>query len=173
MPASEMLFPAGSLVLLVGPPASGKSTLARALVAAGVIDRHAVVSADDFRELLTGSAGELDHDRRVFRVIRMTLHERLSQGATVVLDATNLWASRRRKHIAVAAEYGRPVTAIRFEVALKELLERNARRTRQVPPGAIVLMSRQLAKGATAEHLRDEGCVQVLDADSVLAAVGA
>ena len=168
-----MLFPSGSLVLLVGAPASGKSTLTRALVAAGEIDRHAVVCADDYRELLTGTADDLGHERRVFRVVRMTLHERLRQGATVVLDATNLSASRRRKHILVAHEYRRPVVAVRFDVPVKELLARNSRRRRQVPPGAVVIMSRQLAKGATTEHLLEEGCATVLGADEVLSALHA
>lgn len=134
-----MLVAPGSLVLLVGAPASGKSALAQALVDGGVVDRHSVVCADEYRELLTGTAGDLGHERRVFRVVRMTLHERLSQGATVVLDATNLSPKRRKRHIAIANEYRRPTVAIRFEVPVKELLARNARRTRQVPPGSIVL----------------------------------
>ena len=166
-----MLFPDGSLVLLVGAPASGKSTLARALVAAGEIGPHAVVCADDYRELLTGSHDDLGHERRVFRVVRMTLQERLSQGATVVLDATNLSGKRRRRHMAVAKEHARPVVAVRFDVPVKELLARNAVRRRQVPPGAIVIMSRRLASDATAEHLLAEGCAVVHDADSVFAAL--
>ena len=137
-------------------------------MAAGEIDRHAVVCADDYRELLTGAADDLGHERRIFRVVRMTLHERLSQGVTVVLDTTNLSQKRRRRHIAVAREYGRPVVAVRFDVPVKELLARNARRKRQVPPGSIVIMSRQLARDATVEHLLAEGCVAVFDADSLL-----
>ena len=168
-----MLFAPGSLVLLVGAPASGKSALARALVAAGVVDRHAVVCADEYRELIIGAANDLGHERRIFRVVRMTLHERLSQGATVVLDATNLSPKRRKRHIAIADEYGRPTVAIRFEVPAKELLARNARRTRQVPPGSIVLMSRRLADGATEEDLINEGCVAVHAADDVIAALDA
>ena len=164
-----MLFPEGSLVLLVGPPASGKSTLTRALVASGEVSRHAVVCADDYRELITGSSGDLGHERRIFRVIRMTLHERLAQHATVVVDSTNLSPSRRRKHMAVAAEYDRPVVAVRFDVPVKELLARNVNRRRQVPPGAIVVMARQMASGATAAHLADEGFDAVYDADEVYA----
>ena len=168
-----MLVEPGSLVLLVGAPASGKSALAQALVDAGVVDRHAVVCADEYRELITGHASDLGHERRVFRVVRMTLHERLSQGATVVLDATNLSPKRRKRHIAVANEYGRPTVAIRFDVPVKELLARNARRTRQVPPGSIVLMSRRLSNGATPEELLSEGCVAVHDATDVIATLDA
>ena len=168
-----MLFAPGSLVLLVGAPASGKSALAQALIDAGLVDLHSVVCADEYRELLTGTANDLGHERRVFRAVRMTLHERLSQGATVVLDATNLSPKRRRRHIAIANEYGRSTVAIRFDVPAKELLARNARRTRQVPPGSIVLMSRQLSNGATVDELLSEGCVAVHAADEVIAALDA
>jgi predicted kinase len=103
----------------------------------------------------------------------MTLHERLRQGATVVLDTTNLSPKRRSRHMAVAREYGRPVVAVRFDVPVKELLARNHRRRRQVPPGSIVLMSRRLGSDATAAHLLAEGCVAVHDADAVFAMLDA
>ncbi|GGM22842.1 hypothetical protein GCM10010129_79010 [Streptomyces fumigatiscleroticus] len=44
------------LVVLVGPPASGKSSFVRALIAAGRIDEGAVVSSDGIHH---GTAGQL------------------------------------------------------------------------------------------------------------------
>ncbi|MFI6106980.1 AAA family ATPase [Streptomyces sp. NPDC051310] len=44
-----MPVPAG-LVVLVGPPASGKTSFVRALIARQQIDADAVVSSDEIRE---------------------------------------------------------------------------------------------------------------------------
>ena len=51
-----MILAPGALVLLVGPPAAGKSTLAVSLVAAGEVHPDDVLSTDTYREVPTGDA---------------------------------------------------------------------------------------------------------------------
>lgn len=153
-------------MLLVGPPAAGKSTLAAALVAAGEVDAEDVLSTDTYREVLTGDALDLTSDRKVWVQVRERLAENLAAGRTTVVDATNLFARRRARHIRVAREYSRPVVAIRFEVPAAELLERNERRRWVVQPNIVVTMAVEMEEHGTAETLTDEVDL-VLDADDV------
>lgn len=159
-------MPEGALVLLVGPPASGKSTYAAALVAAGVVAPGDVLSSDDVRAELTGSAEDIARDRAVFVRLRRDLSERLAAGRTTVVDATNLWPRKRARHVRVAREHGRPVVAVLFEVPVGELLARNAARERSVPVPAVLGMARQMRENVTEDALRAEGADVVLRATS-------
>jgi predicted kinase len=155
-------------VLLVGPPASGKSTLAAALVAVGVVDAHDVLTADRYRARLTGDAADLRSDRRVWPLLRLHLQERLALGHTTVVDATNLAPAKRARHLRVAHALGRPVVAVRFDVPLDELVLRNQRRRRAVPERPL----RDLAATAAAVDdatLLAEGVDEVLALEALLA----
>lgn len=163
-------FPDGSLVLLVGPPASGKSTLAAMLVDAGVVDPGGVLSTDAHREALTGHAADSSADRRMWVLLRRELLERMAAGRTTVVDATNAFPRRRARHIRVAEQHGRPVVAVRFHVGVDELLARDAARSRHVHAAAIVGMAEQLA-ATRDEDLLAEGVARVVDADHLRAEV--
>jgi predicted kinase len=157
----------GSLVLLIGAPASGKSTLAGALVDAGEVAAGDVLSTDTYREVMGGSALELKNDRRIWTEIRNELDERMAAGRTTVIDATNIFPRRRARHIRVAREHGRPVVAIRFDVSTAELVARNEGRERVLRPNVVVTMAVEMDQEATAETLADEDIDVVLDAEDV------
>ena len=161
-----MIVPAGALVLLVGPPAAGKSTLTAALVAAGEVDADDVLSTDTYREVLTGDALDLTSDRKVWVQVRQRLVQKMVAGRTTLVDATNLFPRRRARHIALAREHGRPVVAIRFEVAAAELLERNEQRQRELRPNVVVTMAMEMEEHAGTDALADEVDI-VLDAADV------
>jgi len=153
-------------VLLVGAPAAGKSTLAAALVAAGEVAADDVLSTDTYREVLTGDALDLTSDRKVWVHVRARLVEKMAAGRTTVVDATNLFARRRARHIRVAREYGRPVVAIRFDVPAADLLERNERRERMLQENVVVTMAVEMEEHARPDDLAAEVDL-VLDAEAV------
>jgi predicted kinase len=161
-----VILPPGALVLLVGPPAAGKSTLAAALIAAGEVEPDDVLSTDTYREVLTGDALDLTSDRKVWVQVRARLVEKMAAGRTTVVDATNLFARRRARHIRVAREYGRPVVAIRFEVPAADLLERNEQRERVLAENVVVTMAVEMEEHGRADDLATEVDL-VLDADDV------
>ena len=163
---TEVILPRGALVLLVGPPAAGKSTLAAALVAAGEVDADDVLSTDTYREVLTGDALDLTSDRKVWVQVRQRLVDKMAAGRTTVVDATNLFPRRRARHIALAREHGRPVVAIRFTVSAAQLLERNEGRDRVVRPNLVVTMAVEMEEHAGPDALAAEVDV-VLDAGDV------
>jgi predicted kinase len=159
-------LPSGALVLLVGAPAAGKSTLAAELIAAGEVEADDVLSTDTYREVLTGDALDLTSDRKVWVQVRQRLVEKMAAGRTTVVDATNLFPRRRARHIRVAREYGRQVVAIRFEVPAARLLERNERRDRVLAENVVVTMAVEMEEHSRPDTLAAEVDV-VLSADDV------
>ncbi len=83
--------PAG-LVVLVGPPASGKTSFVRALIAGRQIDKDAVVSSDEIRaELFDTSPAEADPeaaDALIFEERDRRIAARLAIGHSAVADLT-------------------------------------------------------------------------------------
>jgi len=161
-----VILPQGALVLLVGAPAAGKSTLAGALVAAGEVDADDVLSTDTYREVLAGDALDLTSDRKVWVQVRERLVEKMAAGRTTVVDATNLFARRRARHIRVAREHGRPVVAIRFDVPAAELLERNEQRDRVLADNVVITMAVEMEEHSAPDALAAEVDL-VLDADDI------
>ena len=157
----------GTVVLLVGPPAAGKSTLAARLVARGAVAAHAVLASDDARARIAGDEGDLRHDRRVFAAMRAALKALARAGETAVIDATNLTPGTRAPWIRIARAAGRPVLAVRCDAPLDELARRNELRIRRVPRGLLARLCRTMALHGAAAALRAEGCDEVLDAEAL------
>lgn len=100
--ASRRTRPA--LAILIGLPASGKSRVAEELRArTGAV----VLESDALRSLLfprrSYSAGE---SRRLFAAIHGTIEELLAEGASVIVDATNLAEAERAPLYEIAERRG-------------------------------------------------------------------
>lgn len=135
-------------LLLVGIPGSGKSTWAREFMAHH--PGYGLVSTDAIREELYGDAAVQGDWRQVWQQVLAQWQGAIApirQGtaAGVIYDATNARRRHRRETIAAARQMGfGPITLYWFDVPLGVALARNQQRSRQVPPGVIEAMHRQL-----------------------------
>lgn len=144
-PRPETLAP-GTLVLLVGPAGSGKSTWAAA--------HHrptAIVSSDALRAAVADDPTDQDATGDAFRLLHAIVRARLKRGRTTVVDATNLTDGARRPLLALAARFERPAVAVVFDAPLEACLARNAARPgRRVPEAVVRLHHAQLPAAVAA-----------------------
>lgn len=122
-----------TLYLPIAVPGSGKSTLARTLVEEGDITADAVVSPDDYRELLTGDCGNQEVNANVFSIVDKIVFTRMSYGLDVFLDATNLTPSSRLKPAALAGEFNHDVIVFLWDQPKWIAEKRNKEREHAVP----------------------------------------
>ncbi|MEV4465735.1 ATP-binding protein [Micromonospora echinofusca] len=153
------------LILLVGPPASGKSSFARAWIERGQLDRDGVVSCDSIRSELVGNRVDVSDDPVVFDEMDRRVAARLRAALPVVVDATNVIPDARFRMIFWARRYGRPVTALRFRVAAEILVHRNAERLghARVPLDDVLRYATVAALHTDRAQLFDEGITVVVD----------
>jgi len=153
------------LILLVGPPASGKSSFARAWVEYGEIDAGGVVSCDAIRGQLFGERVRVADDPVVFSEMDSRVATRLAAGQPVVVDATNVAPGARARMIAWAQQHGRPVTALRFHVENGVLVRRNALRIghARVPAEDVLDYAVRAAAHGSRDQLLGEGIDLVVD----------
>ena len=153
------------LILLVGPPASGKSSFARAWIERGQLDRDSVVSCDSIRNELIGDRVHVSDDPVVFDEMDRRVAARLKATLPVVVDATNVTPHARTRMISWARRYGRPVTALRFRVAAEVLVHRNSERlgAARVPLDDVLRHVAIAALHTNRAQLFDEGITAVVD----------
>ncbi len=110
------------LIVLVGPPASGKSTFATKLAR-----EHdaVVVNLDSIRGELNGDESSQERGREVAAVGEARLAFELTLGRLVVSDATNVKAGVIRSHVARAHTVGLPAVAVPLTVERDVALERD------------------------------------------------
>ena len=136
------------LILLIGLPGSGKSSLAQQMLEAN--PKLLLISTDRIREKLFGNEAiqgpwflvwqEVD---RQFRQAVVPLSRAVAPAA--IYDATNAQRRHRREALALARATGfTHITGLWVDTPVWLCLARNRRRTRQVPEDAIFRMHRQL-----------------------------
>jgi len=126
-------------------PGSGKSTYVEKL-------GPPVLSSDEIRRLLVDDPANQSIHRRVFRVLRDLLKQRLElKRPLTYIDATNLTPHERRPYVVLAQDYDYEIEAAFFDVPVEECQRRNRARHRAVPEEAIAEMARRLVPPSTAE----------------------
>lgn len=117
-----------SLVMLVGPIGCGKSTFA-----SKYFGSH-IVSADSFRELIAGDAGNQNVSRDAFDLLNLTIDAKMRNDFPVVVDNLNHRPSSRKDLYHLANKYGYNKVAILFDhVDVATCQRQNAGRSRVVP----------------------------------------
>ncbi|MEM1170065.1 MAG: AAA family ATPase [Cyanobacteria bacterium P01_H01_bin.35] len=131
------------LIILIGLPASGKSTLAKKIVTR--YPQCQLVSTDAIRGQLFGDEAIQGPWLQVWQQVQQQFHKAVSQTSLAIYDATNAQRRGRREVINLARETGfSHITGILLDKSLELCLERNKQRKRQVPEEVIMKMYRQL-----------------------------
>lgn len=116
-------------IMLVGLPASGKSTYAEVLKEQG----YSVHSSDAIREELTGDVNSQDKNTDVFSVLHKRIKSDLENGISCVYDATNVSMKRRKVFLDEIRKFECTKKCILFVVPVEMCQVRNQNRERKVP----------------------------------------
>ncbi len=119
----KISIPNLSLVVLVGPSGSGKSSFAR---------KHflptEVLSSDSCRGLVADDENEQGATNDAFEVLHFIARKRLAAGRLTVIDATNVQPEARKPLVALAREFHCLPVAVVLNLPEKLCHERNASR---------------------------------------------
>ena len=157
----------GSLVLLIGPAGSGKSTFARKHFAGTEI-----VSSDALRAAVSDDQGDQSASADAFQLLRLITGKRLRRGRLTVIDATNVQSKARRSLLRLARQNSAPTVAIVLDLPAAVCLARNqSRPDRRVAPEVIEKQAADLRASLTG--LLEEGFerVYVMDNPEVIDSV--
>ncbi len=145
------------LILLIGIPGSGKTTLSQKLTSRG----YTRLCADDIRGELFGDPIIQKDTEKVFALFFERLEKLFAEGLDVVIDNTNLNAKQRKPILDRAKTAGYDdVQLWLLDMPLNTCLERNKLRERIVPDEAIESCYREL--GRAGKPRREEGKVVIL-----------
>ena len=147
-----------NFTMLIGLPASGKSTYAESLV-----EKHyKICSSDNVRKQLFGDESIQGDSSEVFKVLHEQVIAAFEAGYNVVYDATNVTIKNRKSildKIKVLNNNGFAIntTAVVFAIPIEECIYRNNLRERVVPQEVIYNMRAKFQL-----PLRNEGFDEIL-----------
>lgn len=148
------------LIIMVGPPGCGKSTLVEALRSE---QGYNVVSSDSIREELFGDAAVQDDAKRVFNLVYKRIDLLGRSGENVVYDATNCIRKYREKLVSRYSRIFSYVICMYYDGTVEACKERNRSRDRVVPEEVIDRMFRKYQEGGY--PTKDEGFDLVMSFD--------
>jgi protein phosphatase len=138
----KIAIPEFSLVLLIGPSGSGKSSFARKHFLAAE-----VISSDFCRGLVSNDENDQSATGDAFDLLHTIVRKRLARGILTVVDATNVQPEARKPLIALAKEFHCFPEAIVFDLPERLCHERNAARPdRQFGPHVVRNQAQQLRR---------------------------
>lgn len=117
-----------NVFILVGLPASGKSTKAKELPGN-------ILSSDTIRAELYGNEEEQGNPKEVFDTLYRRMETLLCLDESVIIDATNINRWERSRAIEIAKRFPRVrnIICINIDTPLEECKRRNQARERKVP----------------------------------------
>ncbi len=145
------------LILLVGIPGSGKTTLAKKVVEKGF---H-YLNADAIRAELYGDEGEQGNPEDVFSIFFQRLEQAMGEEADIIIDNTNLNPKHRHPILERAQQFGYvDVQLWWLDVPLEVCLQRNKSRDRIVPDDIVTNMHAELNRAGRPK--RSEGKITII-----------
>ena len=117
--------------ILIGLPASGKSTFGKDFILSN--PNSTMISSDSIRFKLFGDEATQGDPAKVFEVLYKKMENELTNGYTVVIDATNINVRDRSKAIQIAKKYKANVIGHVMKTPIAECIRRNDKRKRKVP----------------------------------------
>ena len=138
------LIHGGNLIIMVGPPGAGKSTIAEQIC--NDFDNFVIVSPDKIREEITGDMSDQSQNDIVFSKVYGQLIDYLEKGYNVIYDATNCRSTYRRKIIDVCKNYTYKIICLMSITPISDCIRRNDIRNRNVPEDVIERMYFNLRK---------------------------
>lgn len=136
------------IVIMVGIPGSGKSTIAKSMLPLG----YEIISGDTaktWQKMIAALKKSYEGGKRRF-----------------VIDATNVTPEHRKRYIDFGDSVGLPSKCIYVDTPVKVALARNELRDKKVPPVAIHILNKKLivpseSEGCTVEIYNDTGKVEM------------
>lgn len=125
------------LIMMIGLPGSGKSSIAEELKEKLGAILH---SSDALRKELYGNEDTQDSNAELFNVLHSRIKEDLRNGETVIYDATNISYKRRKAFLQELKNINVRKIAYFVATPYEVCLERNALRDRVVPEEVIERM---------------------------------
>ena len=120
------------LIVMVGLPGSGKSTLIEKLNRYMEVP-YVVFSSDAYRERILGNEGDQSNNELIFKTLYTDLHAALQEGKNCVFDATNTTLKARKRifeQIKDLTEIN--ITALVVSTPFEECVWRDSQRSRKV-----------------------------------------
>ncbi len=138
----KLTFPELSLIMLIGPSGSGKSSFAR---------KHfkptEVLSSDFCRGLVSDDENDQAATKDAFEVLHFIAAKRLAAGKLTVVDATNVQPEARKPLVALARQYHCIPGAVVFNLPERLCQDRNQTRPdRTFGPHVVRQQSQQLRR---------------------------
>jgi predicted kinase len=118
-----------ALMILVGPPASGKSTWGKKFAEENGVE---YVSTDEIRAKIGSGEGDQSVSAAAFSIARRKVSDALKAEKSAMIDATSVNRKARKDWIKMGRDAGAFVIAVAFEVPKEELYRRDAERPRHV-----------------------------------------
>jgi predicted kinase len=145
------------IILLIGIPGAGKTTLAKKIEEKG----YHYLNADTIREELYGDAKEQGDKEEVFGIFFKRLEAAMKEGLDVIIDNTNLNPKQRKPILDRAERYGyQDIQLWLLDVPLDLCLERNKGRDKIVPEDIVANMFMELNRSGRPK--RTEGKVVII-----------
>ena len=143
--------PEFSMVVLIGPTSTGKTTFATAQ-----FNQHEVISSDVCRAMVSDDPTNQSVTPDAFEILHAIADRRLKNRRLTVIDATSLQVKARKSLVNLARSHDCPITALVFDLPHALIYARNQAREDRNIPNRVVRNQIDTLRRST-RNLRKEG----------------